>query len=100
MSSAASSAGAAAAAEQARMIQALKAIGSIVKIESDVFADIIQKSDEPLVVVSKQTRWFKTFYACLTNYKGLFFYAESAEVPVFPDSCEIILAEKIWIPSL
>ena len=62
MSSVASSAGAAAAAQRARMIHALKAIGSIVKIEPDVFAEIIQKSDAPLVVVSKQTRWFKTYY--------------------------------------
>ena len=98
MSAGASSAAGAAAAQRARMMKALKASGAIVQVEPDALLDMVQKSEAPLVVVSKQSRWFSTYYAYLTNYKGLFFYAESPEVLALTDSCEIVLAEKIWIP--
>ena len=94
-------AAAGAAADHVRMVSnGLKASGAIVHVDPDVFVDIIQKSDDPLVVVSKQTRWFTTFYAYLTNYKGLFFYVESPEVLAFSEPCEMILVKKIWIPTL
>jgi len=90
---------AAQAAQRARMIKALKANGAIVQVEPDVLTDILQKSEDAAVVVAKESRWFSTYYAYLTNYKGLFFYAESPELLAFSDSTELILAEKIWIPN-
>ena len=89
-----------AAAARARMVNGLKASGAIVHVEPEVLLDIIRKSEDPLVVVSKQSRWFSTFYAYLTNYKGLFFYAESPEVLVFSEPCELILVKKIWVPDV
>ena len=90
----------AAAAARARMVNGLKASGAIVHVDPAVFLDIIHQMEEPLVVVAKQSRWFSTFYACLTNYKGLHFYAESPEVLVFTDPCELILVKKIWVPDV
>ena len=96
-----SAAAGAAAAAHARMVSnGLKASGAIVHVEPEALLDIIQKIEAPLVVVAKQTRWFSTFYAYLTNYKGLFFYSESPEVLVFSEPCELVLVKKIWIPTL
>jgi hypothetical protein len=95
---AASNAGAGAAAAAAAMANAVKAFGSIAKLEPSEFAKILAKSESPLVVTG-MGGFFTKKYQYLTSYKGLFFFMES-KVPVqLPLRAEIIAAKNIWMPQ-
>ena len=85
-------AGAAAAAEA----QAIKASGAIVKMKPDQFQLLLDKESVALVVTSERGRSKKLSY--LMNYGGLFFYTLTKEPLRLPESAEIVIAEKIWIP--
>jgi len=93
------SAGASAAAGAAAAIaQATKASGVIVRVNRDDFLEIVSRNSEPLVVEATGG-FFHTVYMYLTSYRGLAFFAKS-DVPLsLPDHCEIIQANKIWIPG-
>ena len=93
---AAGAAGAAAAA--AAIAQAIKASGSIVKVEPAEFERILARQ-HGLLVVTAQGGFFSTKYQYLTSYKGLAFFTESAAPLSLPGDIELVAAEKIWIPG-
>jgi hypothetical protein len=94
--SAGANAGAAAAA--AAIAQATKASGVIVRVAPDDFLRIIDENDEPLVVHAP-TGFFSSKHAYLTSYRGLAFYAKSDAPLVLPEHCQLVEAQKIWIPG-
>jgi len=61
----------------AAMANAIKAMGAIVVVEPQVFLDILQRTEKPLVVHSPAG--FMTKYKYLTSYKGLTFFTKSKE---------------------
>ncbi len=89
-------AGAAAAA--AAIAQATKASGAIVRIGPDDFKRIVERCDEPLVVIS-ESKFFSTTYKYLTSYKGLFFFTKSKTQLMLPGKTEFVNASNIWIPG-
>ena len=93
MSSAGATGAAAAAAAAA---QAIKASGAIVKMKPDQFQLLLDKESVALVVTSERGMSKKLSY--LMNYGGLFFYTTTKEPLRLPESAEIVIAEKIWIP--
>lgn len=93
--SAGASAGAAAAAARA---QAIKASGAIVRVAPEDFLDILQRQPAPLVVQATGG-FFSARYNYLSSYKGLAFFTSAPAALALPSSCEIIQAQKIWIPG-
>ena len=86
-----------AAAAAAAIAKAIKASGTIVKVEPEDFRIILDRQQEPLVVAAERGV-FTTKYMYLTSYKGLAFYAQSLVALELPSDCEIIQSAKIWIP--
>ena len=92
------SAGAAGATAAAAAIAvAIKASGTIVRVEPGNFVSILARAEAPLVVLA-EGGWRKKTYQYLTSYKGLAFFAKSPEPLALPEATELIVAEKIWIP--
>jgi hypothetical protein len=94
--SAGGSSGAAAAA--AAIAQATKASGVIVRIGPDDFLNILDQNDEPLVVHATGG-FFSVKHQYLTSYRGLAFFAKSAATIPLPAHCQVVEAQKIWIPG-
>jgi len=86
-----------AAAAAAAIAQAIKASGTIVKVESGEFERILARQPG-LLVVTAQGGCFSTKYQYLTSYKGLAFFSVSATALSLPSSHEVVVAQKIWIP--
>ena len=93
--SAGASAGAAAAAAVA---QAIKASGAIVRVEPADFLKILERQQAPLVVQASGG-FFSTSYQYLSSYKGLAFFTKSPFPLNLPGGCEVVQAQKIWIPG-
>ena len=91
-------AGAAAAAAAAAIANAVKASGAIVQVKPRDFAVILDKTKDPLVVISRGGL-FSTSYQYLTAYKGLIFHTKTKTALELPSSVEAIQADKIWIPG-
>ena len=89
----ATAAGAAAAAAG----RAIKASGTIVKVEPGELERILARQPG-LLVVTAQGGFFSTKYQYLTSYKGLAFFCESATPLNLPVGQEVVAAQKIWIP--
>lgn len=93
------SAGAAAgAAAAAAIAQAIKASGVLVRVEPDEFIKIVGRTKAPLVIAAKGG-FFRTYYAYLTSYKGLAFYARSSLPLQLPADTEFVAASGIWVPG-
>lgn len=91
-------ASAAAAGAAAAIAQATKASGVIVRVNSDDFLQIVNRNSEPLVVEATGG-FFRTVFMYLTSYRGLAFFAKS-DIPLsLPVHCEVVQANKIWIPG-
>ena len=86
-----------AAAAAAAIAQAIKASGAIARVQPDDFAEILRRSERPLVVCA-QGGIFSKNYQYLSSYKGLAFFTKSPTELMLPGSAEIIQAQKIWIP--
>jgi len=95
--SAGASAGAAAGAAAAAVAQAIKASGVIVRVEPEDFLRILRRQTEPLVVHATGG-FFSTSYLYLSSYKGLAFFTKSPAPLGLPNGCEVVQAQKIWIP--
>jgi len=80
----------------AAIANAIKAMGAIVVVEPEVFLDILQRAEKPLVVQSPAG--LMTKYKYLTSYKGLTFFTKSKETLLIPASAETITARKIELP--
>lgn len=100
MSGAVEAAGTAAAgaAAAAAIANAIKASGAIIRIDPDEFTKILHRAERPLVAHAEGGFWGKN-YQYLTNYKGLFFFCKAKEPIMLPGTVEVVLCEKICIPS-
>ena len=91
-------ANAGAAAAAAAIAQATKASGVIVRIEPADFLVIVDQNDEPLVVHATGG-FFSTKHQYLTSYRGLAFFTKSDAALPLPEHCQVVEAQKIWIPG-
>jgi len=91
-----SGAGAAGAAAAA-IAQAIKASGAIVRVETEAFMTLLERQDEPLVILA-EGGFIGTTYRYMTSYKGFAFHTQTTKPLRLPGTVELILADKIWIP--
>lgn len=82
----------------AAIANAIKASGSIVRVEPQMFAELLRKVERPLIVYA-QGGLFSGKHQYLTSYKGLTFFAKSSQQIDLPRGVEVIVAKKIWTPS-
>lgn len=87
-----------AAVAAAVIVQAIKASGAIVRVKPEDFMIILEKADNPLVVVS-ESKFIRTSYQYLMGYKGLAFFTKSGDPLPLKNDIELIMAKKIWIPT-
>jgi len=87
-----------AAVAAAAIANAIKASGAIVRVESRDFQIIVQRTERPLIVMTKPGFWYRG-YRYLTNYKGLTFYTKSGTALNLPGDAEIVNCQSIYIPS-
>jgi len=95
MGNTAAAGGAAAAA--AAIAQAIKASGTLVRVEPHGLEAVLRKQDVPLVVHSYGGFLAKK-HRYLSGYKGLAFYTESPLPIDLPGRCEVVEAKSIWMP--
>ena len=95
---AATGGGAATAAGAAAIANAIKASGAIVRVAASDFAAILEKAEKPLVVYA-EGGFLSTRYQYLTGYKGLVFYTKARTPFEFSSEVELVVAQKIWIPT-
>jgi hypothetical protein len=86
------------AAAQAAISQAVKASGTLIRIEPEEFSRLIRGMDDG-VVVESETKIFSTTYKYLTSYKGLCFFTKSSSQLSIPSKLEKIKARTVWMPS-
>ena len=86
-------------AAAAAIAQAIKASGAIVRMDPDDFLQIVNRADEPLVVMAISKVFGRTTYKYITSYKGLAFYTKSSSQLPMSISAQLIHAKSIWIPS-
>lgn len=89
---------AAATAVIAAMIRAVKASGTIVRVEANEFLKILAKTKTPLVVQHEGGVFGKKYYY-LTSYKGLAFHTKSKTPLNLPGDIELIAAQAFWMPD-
>jgi hypothetical protein len=87
-----------AAAAAAAVAQAVKASGAIVRVEPDEFRKLLDHNAQGLVVHAVGGL-FSPRHKYLMGYKGLAFYTSAREVIMLPSTCQIVEANKIWIPG-
>ena len=87
-----------AAAHAAIVARATKASGVIVRVTPADFLAIVARSEVPLIIVARGGV-FRKHYEYMTSYKGLAFFTKSADAFELPRRAEVIVAEKIWIPT-
>jgi len=90
-------AGAAAAA--AAMANAVKASGTLVRVEPADFLIILDRQPEVPLVIHATGGFFSTNYQYLTSYKGLTFFTKSPTPLTLPEDVELIKSKAIWMPS-
>ena len=88
----------AAAAASAAIARAIKASGAIVRVEPAEFLRLVARNEAPLVVVS-YGGLLKKRYKYLVSYKGFVFFTQAVEQLVLPSDCEMVGAERIWVPD-
>lgn len=94
----AGAAGASAGAHAARIANATKASGVIVRVTPADFLAILERMTAPLVVVATGGL-FRAHHKYLTSYKGIAFTTKSDQPFILPRTAETVIAEKIWIPD-
>jgi hypothetical protein len=82
----------------AAMIQAVRAIGVIVKVEPPEFLKIVEQQSEPLIVHAPYGV-FGGKHAYLVSHKGLAFYTHAKGELRLPANAEIVNAKSIYIPG-
>jgi hypothetical protein len=91
--------GAEAAVIAAQIIaNAVKASGTLVKIDPAEFVNILKKVESPLVIYA-EGGMISTNYQYLVSYKGFAFYTKADDPIELPRNAEVVMAEKIWIPG-
>jgi hypothetical protein len=89
--------GSSAAAAAAAIARAIKASGTIVRVEPTDFLSILARTSKPLIVISKGG-FLSKHLQYLTSYKGLAFFTKSSTPLQLPGDIEVIDAKRIWIP--
>ncbi len=87
-----------AAAQAAAIAQAIKASGTLVRLDADAFSYLLNRHEAPLVVRAPGGL-FRTRWCYLMPYKGLAFYVSTAQPLPLPGRAEVIDAKKIWVPT-
>lgn len=91
--------GAEVGAIMAQMIaNAVKASGTLVRVEPEEFAKLLARVEGPLVIYT-QGGVISTNHQYLISYKGFAFYTKSDEEIQLPRNAEVVIADKIWIPG-
>jgi hypothetical protein len=90
--------GAEAAAIAAMIANAIKASGTVVKIEPEEFVKILKKIEAPLVIYA-EGGMISTNYQYMVSYKGFAFYCKADDPIELPKKVEVVVADKIWIPG-
>ena len=91
-------AGAGAGAAAAAIAQAVKAMGTIVRVEPAEFMRIVGLNAEPLVVHARGG-FFSPKDMYLTSYRGFAFFTRHDSPLPLPAQCQVVEAQKIWIPG-
>ncbi len=81
----------------AAMVQAIKASGLVVELAPEQFERILDRIEEPLVVVA-EGGFFSTKYRYLTSYKGLAFHTKTTAPLHLPRHAETVAAKQMWNP--
>jgi hypothetical protein len=91
--------GTSAAVIAAQMIaNAVKASGTVVRIQPAEFLKILKKIESPLIVYA-EGGLISTNHQYLVSYKGFAFYTRANDQIELPRNTEVVVAEKIWIPG-
>lgn len=88
-----------AAGHYAAMANAVKAIGSIIKLDSAEFQRVLVLAESPLVVTAEGgvfSKWYKYVF----SFRGLTFYCKSNAELILPGGAQVIQARKISIPDI
>jgi hypothetical protein len=85
-------------ASAAGQANAVKAFGGVITVEPALFAQLVNKSDDSLVVVAESRFFGRRRYRYLTGHKGLVFFATSGEPLQFSSRVEILRAKRIQVP--
>jgi len=80
------------------MANAIKASGAIVRVEANVFEQLIQKQQDGLIVFS-EGGILSTSYKYLMCYKGIFFFTKTKTPLILPGNLEVVKTKKIWMPE-
>lgn len=90
--------GAIIAAQAAARANAIKAIGTVVKLNPSNFQKILRRIERPLIIHA-EGGIFSTKYLYLTSYRGLTFFTKSPAPLILPSDTELIIAEEISVPE-
>jgi hypothetical protein len=83
----------------ATIANAIKACGTLVRVEPHEFIKIIEKEEQPLIVRTS-AGLFSQSIKYLTSYKGLAFHCKSKIELNLPAKAELINAKRFSIPDL
>jgi hypothetical protein len=83
----------------AAVANAVKACGTVVRVEPFEFVKILNRKQNPMVVQATGG-FFSTHHKYLTSYKGLAFYCKSSQPIQMGEGIEVISANKISIPDV
>lgn len=89
----------ASAAYIAVLANAIKACGTVVRLEPSEFQRILSLQEKPLIVRTVGGLFSKS-YKYLTSYRGLAFHCKSPTELRVPEGSELINAKKMSIPDL
>ena len=90
--------GAEAAVIAVMIANAVKASGTVVRIDPEEFLKILKKVDAPLVIYA-EGGMISTNYQYMVSYKGFAFYCKADDPIELPKKAEVVVADKIWIPG-
>ena len=91
--------GASVAAASAAIANAVKACGTIVRVEPDEFLKILSFQKNPLIVLARGGFLTKAFMY-LTSYRGLAFFCRSRTELILPGESKRIQAKRISMPEI
>ena len=89
----------AAAGYMSMVSQAIKACGSIIRVDEMTFQTLVENQPNGLYVWSK-AGFFGSHYKVMRSYRGMTFYCKYTTLPVFPAEAEVIQAKRLVIPDL
>ncbi len=82
----------------AQIINAVRSIGVVVKVEPQEFLKVLAKQTAPLIVHAPGGM-FRKKHDYTVSYKGLAFYTRSNDELRLPADAEIVSAQSMYIPG-